>query len=392
MVSGVANIVHTGKFLCHNSNIDYGSSSISGEIVAVIIVSIIFATACVSLCSLCIALAVAWRRSKRKAAIIANDDSISNTTEMTRSMVSSQPIPPPRPSDLPPLSTPTSAFSPTFSPFSPFDMSNQPLPPPRPQNLGTLPTPTKQLNPLFSPFPMPPAQSTYESTPVYIAPGNTGRPIYIEPTKMNAELPPPYPNCVNHYERTPTGVVSLGTTSTRANSPNHYESIPPLVDDTHIGSNGHQHAGLKQVTEESDEKSRNGLGDEEEYEKLNQFQSIVDESCQYDNLEPSAPDKVPDGNHTTAPAYVNLETVQVEEVNSSYDVLKPVVKESKPLEEHPYDLPEVNVTAKPEIKPCDTDEEDESPRYENTPKNFRKHSCTDETNKGRKNKCSSVSW
>ena len=343
------------------------SSTISSEIIVLIVVSIIFASICFSLCSACISLFVYLRRLRRGKSN-DNDDNMSNATEMTRSTVSTQPIPPPRPSDLPPLSTPTnSAFSPTFSPFSPFD-TTLPLPPPRPHHLGSLTTPTKLFNPLLSPFPMP--QSIYESTPVYVAPGNTGRPIYIEPSKMNQELPPPYPNCTNHYERTPTGALLLDQSLT--DSSVHYESIPPLVYNTYTVTTS---SDLKLTSEIPVAKTSETV-DEDEYEKLRSPGAEIKEGC-YDNLEPQSSkalvicsdeeQEVQDEQNLQdekelANSYVNLKEIQIDEMQP-YDLLQP----AKKMEEPYYDNPTIS-----EEETCQPSQD--NPHYENISKDS-KMSC-----------------
>ena len=302
---------------------------------------------------------------------------MSNATEMTRSTISTQPIPPPRPSDLPQLSTPTnSAFSPSlFSPFSPFDVS-QPLPPPRPQHLGSLTTPTKPFNPLLSPFPIP--QSIYESTPVYIAPGNTGRPIYVDPSKMNGQLPPSYPNCINHYERTPTGTLLVGQPQT--DSSVLYESIPPLVYNTYTDTTNLKLTDNKTIAAASFKISE-VLVEEDEYEKLRSPIEEMKEGC-YDNLEPSVNahvscsdevqhvqsskitktlDELDLSDKELVNSYVNLKEVQTDKISSNYDSLQPATEVDEPRYNNPASLEEVD--NKEEIE---TLEVEVDPHYENT--------------------------
>ena len=263
---------------------------------------------------------------------------------MTRSTASSQPVPPPRPSDLPPLATPTSTFSPTFSPFSPFDPS-LPLPPPRPQNLGKITTPTK---PLLSPFP---ALGIYEATPVYIAPGSSGRPIYVEPSKMDEMLPPPYPGFFpgNHYERTPTGNFPNDTS---IDTSGHYESIPPVecnfpvehvLEESQINQ---QSSACSQISQQSQQKdcSYDKLSHEPNhatnYDNLTlQANNGMDKiSCDHcvlqSNVVISEDDKIKEENPNNS--YVNINEIQVEDSPCSYDTLKALNEEAI---EHCYEIP-----------------------------------------------------
>ena len=151
---------------------------------------------CCSIFCVIIALVICWKGRKK----YNSEEATSDVTDTTKS--STQPIPPPRPTDLPPLPTPTSLFSHVFSPFSPGEcnIANQPVPPPRPPNFSQLTTPTSMSALKFPP------PSNQDLVPVYVQPpGASERPIYIEPNKtFEEEPPPPYPEH-NLYELTPTG-------------------------------------------------------------------------------------------------------------------------------------------------------------------------------------------
>ena len=203
---------------------------------------------------------------------------------------------------------------------------------------------------------------------MYIAPGNTGRPIYIEPTKMDEELPPPYPNCVNHYERTPTGMLPLVVN--QENSTGLYESIPPLEVADAVATHGGKIPEEKQKCDDGDQ--------EDDYEKLalhSNQSDVVRDGC-YDNLQPHTDQTLPDSTVTIVStkdtvSYTNLKDIQETEA-PSYDSLEPVAIAST----YP--------------KPAETDEERVDPHYENTQKKTATYSNINEMKE--KKRCNSMSW
>ncbi len=232
-------------------------------------------------------------------------------------------------------------------------------------------------------------QALYESTPVYIAPGNTGRPIYLDPGKMDAELPPPsYPNCVNHYERTPTGMFPLAVNQ-EIRSSGHYESIPPLVGNDYIDSD----VCVMQLQQKVDiAKFGAGAGREEgdgEYEKLDQIREGP-----YDNLRPQKVVDVGNVQQTSdvrngesnvdhVSSYVNLKEVQAKET-PSYDFLASVRESDK---ENDLNATDSAPTTDQLINAAALqDDETISPHYENLTKE------RPDNAKNRQKKCNSVMW
>ena len=233
-------------------------------------------------------------------------------------------------------------------------------------------------------------QALYESTPVYIAPGNTGRPIYLDPGKMDAELPPPsYPNCVNHYERTPTGMFPLAMNQEMRSS-GHYESIPPLVGNDYIDSD----ASVMQLQQKVNVAKFGACAGEEgdgQYENLDQIREAP-----YDNLRPQKVVDVGNVQQTAldvrngesnvdhVSSYVNLKEVQAKET-PSYDFLASVRESDKEngisANSTPPTDPQLN-----DVALLQDDAETTSPHYENIAKE-RPGSV-----KNRQKKCNSVTW